>query len=332
MWKSCDWTRGISVELWSQEYDLTDLREKRPFISLCSSRRSFLGRRCSLLFIIAQDMRFSPLYSDRKWLNREEKSWWKVLEIKPDKKRSLGYWQEATENSFLSLWSPSTEYMLVVRMAMKNQTFLLSTLYNQGRGGFIHLTDTTPRWPHRVYVFVYKLLQTRKWGFLSLINSTSARSDSHGPRGCQRAQTSTEQLSCRRFFTLRSSRDMTADSLWESLPHCPLQKLAASSPIGITTLSPYLKSSAPLTKVLFSHGQPLPENRRSFGNKPGLSRTNPSKPCVRLFLSSVHGYLKVAGNCMCVHAAICSGTYVMRGPVLNLLFIPRPWNTEMVPK
>lgn len=160
MWKSCDWTRGISVELWSQEYDLTDLREKRPFISLCSSRRScFLGGRCLLLFIIAQDMRFSPLYSDRKWLNREknpdEKFGTKVFQIKPDKKRSLGYWQEATENSFWSLWSHSTEYMLVVRMTMQNQAFLLSTLYNQGLGSFIHLTETTPRWPHRVYVFVY---------------------------------------------------------------------------------------------------------------------------------------------------------------------------------
>lgn len=160
MWKSCDWTRGISVELWSQEYDLTDLREKRPFISLCSSRWScFLGGRCSLLFIIAQDMRFSPLYSDRKWLNREknpdEKFGTKVFEIKPDKKRSLGYWQEATENSFWSLWSHSTEYTLVVRMTMQNQAFLLSTLCNQGLGSFIHLTETTPRWPHRVYVFVY---------------------------------------------------------------------------------------------------------------------------------------------------------------------------------
>lgn len=86
------------------------------------------------------------------------------------------------------------------------------------------------------------------------------------------------------------------------------------------TLSPYLKSSAPLMKVLFSHGQPLPENRRSFGNKPGLSRTNPSKPCVRLFLSSVHGYLKVTGNCTCVHAAICSGTYVMRGRFESFIY------------
>lgn len=177
-----DFSGAVKSGVWSHGSE-----GEEALISLCSSRRSFLGGRCSLLFIIAQDMRFSPLYSDRKWLNREEKSWWKVLEIKPDKKRSLGYWQEATENSFLSLWSHSTEYMLVVRMAMKNQTFLLSTLYNQGHAGFIHLTDTTPRWPHRVYVFVYKLLQMRKWGFLSLINSTSARSDSHGPRGCQRA-------------------------------------------------------------------------------------------------------------------------------------------------
>lgn len=74
--------------------------------------------------------------------------------------------------------------------------------------------------------------------------------------------------------------------------------------------------------------QPLPENRRSFGNKPGLSRTNPSKPCVGLFLSSVHAYLKVAGNCTCVHAAICSGTYGMRGPVLNLFYLSQDLGTQ----
>lgn len=132
---------------------------------------------------------------------------------------------------------------------MQNQTFLLSSLCNQGLAVLFtllreHLGE------HIEYINCLQLLQTRKRGFLSLIHSTS---DSHKPHGCQRAQTSTSQLSCRRFFMLDSSRDVTADSRRESLPYCPLQKLAVSFPIGITTFHPYLKSSAPPTKVLSSH-------------------------------------------------------------------------------
>lgn len=145
MWLNCEDGSMIS-RIWE--------RRGPSSASALEGRSCFLGGRCSLLFIIAQDMRFSPLYSNRKWLNKE-KNPDKKFDIKPDKKRSLGYWQEATENSFWGLWSHSTEYMLVVRMAMQNQTFLLSTLCNQGLGGFICLPETIPRWPYRVYLFVY---------------------------------------------------------------------------------------------------------------------------------------------------------------------------------
>lgn len=150
---------------------------------------------------------------------------------------------------------------------------------------------------------------------MSLINSTSARSDSHEPRGCQRAQTPTQQLFCRQFFMLCSSRDATADSQWESPPHCPLPRLAAPFPIGITTFSPYLKSSARLTNMLFSHA-----NRCLKREGPvGINLVYPGR---------ILAYLKVTGNCTCVHAVICSGTYSMRGPVLNLFYLSQDLGTQ----
>lgn len=170
-------------------------------------------------------------------------------------------------------------------MTMQNQAFLLSTSCNQVLCSFIYFViETTPRWIHRICLFGYNVYKWGSWGFLSLtqMNPVAVQvlivpwcTDFH-PAASLNTLLIAGLLPEMWWLTGHGRACLSA--LFRSLLHY--------FPFGITAFSPIFKIVSIVDESAISTYHSLPGNKRSFGNKSGLFRANPSKLCLRLFIFS----------------------------------------------